>query len=382
MRKEYRWILVLVGFLSISAPLAAQEPLRWEPTLESAKRRAAASNRLVLIHFRADWCGACQKMEKEVFEQPGVAMAVQAYFVPVKVNADYFPATRRQYGVTALPTDVIITARGKPVERILGPIDAASYVAHLNRVAMSTQGGNAVGYAQNRAAPSSAAMPPNAPLQARPGYQPGNVPSDNAPRNNAANDPDDRYANYFSRPPSQPPPQRQPAPQQQQSLWGHRPVGPPAQPPFAPPQQAQAGPPAPNVPPQVAQTPAPNPPLGLDGYCPVELTENVTWVLGDRKWGALHRGRTYLFAGPEQQRRFLAQPDRYAPALAGNDVVIAVEDGRHVSGHRKHGVFFGGKVYLFTDEASLAKFSKNPNHYASRAVQSAQAGVQQRRHFR
>ena len=128
----------------------------------------------------------------------------------------------------------------------------------------------------------------------------------------------------------------------------------------------------------VVQSPAVNPPLGLDGYCPVELSENATWKKGNRLWGARHRGRTYLFVGAEQQRRFLAQPDLYAPVLSGNDVVMAVEQSRHVSGHRRHGVFFGGKVYLFSDEASLEKFSKNPHHYAKQILQAMRAGGSQR----
>ena len=51
------------------------------------------------------------------------------------------------------------------------------------------------------------------------------------------------------------------------------------------------------------------PSLVLEGYCPVTLTEKQQWVLGDHRWGATHRGSMYLFLGPEEQRRFLADPD-------------------------------------------------------------------------
>ncbi|MDA8041990.1 MAG: thioredoxin family protein, partial [Pirellulales bacterium] len=36
-------------------------------------------------------------------------------------------------------------------------------------------------------------------------------------------------------------------------------------------------------------------PLGLEGYCPVALMETGSWVEGQARWGARHRGRTYLF---------------------------------------------------------------------------------------
>ncbi len=98
-------------------------------------------------------------------------------------------------------------------------------------------------------------------------------------------------------------------------------------------------------------------------------------MLGDRRWGAIHRGRTYLFAGPEEQRRFFTDPDRYAPTASGNDVVLAAEQGQAVPGMRQHGVTFGNHVYLFSSEATLEKFSKNPNVYVNQASGSLRAGA-------
>jgi len=427
MRKYYWRFLALVGVVLYTSGAVAQQTLRWEPTLDSAKRRAAQTDRLVLIHFRADWCGACRQMDQEVFSRPDVAAAVQAHYVPVKVNADYFPATRKQYGVTALPTDVVITPQGQQIEKIFGPLDASAYVNHLMRVATAARQRGAEAYVQ---IPGS---PQNSPMEGAvaPGAAPGRQPSV------AANDPDDRYADYFARQRQQAAPMNdrygdpalsqggpQPppiAPQQHaqtqlpyappQQAWPPQPIMPPqhiqSQPPSAPPTQGSVGPPpaalglqtppagfdpspaiqppmgqSPPVQPQTAQSPVVNPPLGLEGYCPVALTDNVTWAVGNRLWGARHRGRTYLFSGPEQQQRFLAEPDRYAPVLSGNDVVAAVEQGQQIPGHRKYGVFFAGKVYLFAGEDSLTKFSKTPGHYANLAARTMQAGIPQGQHVR
>lgn len=48
-------------------------------------------------------------------------------------------------------------------------------------------------------------------------------------------------------------------------------------------------------------------------------------------------------AGPAQQQRFLADPDRYAPVISGNDAVMTVDYGQTVPGHREHGTFFGNR---------------------------------------
>ena len=63
-----------------------------------------------------------------MFTQPSVAAAIGADYVAVKVNADNFPATARQYGVTALPTTVIALPDGRPLETVQKRMDAAQYV--------------------------------------------------------------------------------------------------------------------------------------------------------------------------------------------------------------------------------------------------------------
>lgn len=106
-----------------------------------------------------------------------------------------------------------------------------------------------------------------------------------------------------------------------------------------------------------------NPPLALDGYCPVSLTEKHRWVLGNKRWGVRHEGRTYLFAGPEEQQKFLVDPDRYAPILAGCDVVQLVENSQVAEGRREYGAWFGGRVYLFGSEETFQRFSADPYRY-------------------
>jgi YHS domain-containing protein/thiol-disulfide isomerase/thioredoxin len=127
--------------------------------------------------------------------------------------------------------------------------------------------------------------------------------------------------------------------------------------------QQSAAPAAPPTAPDASGTP----PLALDGFCSVTLAEEEKWAKGDPAWGALHRGRTYLFRNQEQQQRFLADPDRYSPVLSGLDPTRYVDEGQAVAGLRQHGMWFRGKIYLFADEASLDQFSRNPEHYAQRS---------------
>ena len=124
------------------------------------------------------------------------------------------------------------------------------------------------------------------------------------------------------------------------------------------------------VAPPINQAPAGNPPNGMDGYCPVTLQEQSRWQLGDVRWGAIHRGRTYLFSGPGEQQRFMNNPDFYAPMLSGHDPVQYIESGHLVSGTREHGVFYRQQVYLFSSEKTLDRFWKAPEQYHAAAYQA------------
>ena len=113
-------------------------------------------------------------------------------------------------------------------------------------------------------------------------------------------------------------------------------------------------------------------PLGLEGYCPVSLVETGNWAEGQAQWGARHRGRTYLFSGLEEQQAFLADPDRYAPALSGDDPVVAFDSGSTVSGQRQYGVTYQQRIYLFASPESRAAFAANPQRYTSRVLLAEQ----------
>jgi len=139
------WLaLVLV---TADVALSAPQP-HWQTTLDSAKRLAAQNNQLVLVHFWAPYCTACRRMDQEVFPDPTVVATIQNYYVPVKINTEYFPATAKQYSITALPTDLIITPQGQVVAKFEGMVRSPEYAARLGQVATSARAQSQAVYAQ------------------------------------------------------------------------------------------------------------------------------------------------------------------------------------------------------------------------------------------
>jgi YHS domain-containing protein len=122
-------------------------------------------------------------------------------------------------------------------------------------------------------------------------------------------------------------------------------------------------------------------PLGMEGYCPVTLVEKGAWTEGRAQWGARHRGRTYLFAGESEQRAFLADPDRYAPALSGDDPVLAFESGTSTPGQRRYGVTYQSRMYLFSSPETRAAFAADPDRYTGQVRLAEQVGPSSSRRY-
>ncbi len=368
-----RWfsLAILVGSTSIS--LAADtNQMPWQPNLETAQHIAAQSHRLVLIPFWGPSCKPCMRLEQEVFSHAEVARALESNFVLVRLNVEEAPGTARLYGVSSIPTDVIISPSGRLVAQLQSPPTANQYVAQMNQAAVGhrellrqvavTQTQQAAATAQAPAAQQSVAMAPNGGTAGAPGTG-ATVPPNGTPGAQATAT-TDRYGEYFRQHPgaagpNAAVPDANSAAQSQLAVAGQG---------FANAQVSAAQ--HVQVPAEPPQLPQGCPPLGLSGYCPVTMVERKAWAMGDKAWGVVHRGRTYLFLGPQEKDKFLADPDRYSPVMSGLDPVLALDNQLSVPGKREFGVFLGGRIYLFADEASLQRFQQNPKRYAAEALQA------------
>ena len=112
-------------------------------------------------------------------------------------------------------------------------------------------------------------------------------------------------------------------------------------------------------------------PVGLDGYCPVELVRHEEWIDGKPQFAVEHEGRTYLMSGPQQQRLFRANPERYSPVLAGRDLVLAVNSGDLVPGRTEMCAIYDGRLFMFSSKATLDAFNESPELFLAELEQPA-----------
>ena len=369
-------IVLIIALLSLAAfaSVSQAESVRWRSNLDAAKIEATQSGKLVLLHFWTPSCGPCRALDQDVFSQAQVGDFLEQHFVPVKLNAELSPALAGAYQIDRVPSDVVLTPQGNVVAKLSCPLQADAYMGQLNNVAshytqfmsspnapaqspkQSAYGGLQVGQYNSQSAVTSATQnaPPSAApatgyttnpfigstqaarqVAAQPTAAPTSVPSQAAPQ---------RYSNPYASAPT--------TPVGQQGIAQQQPV----------PQNQIASP--------VPQLPPGSPALAFEGYCPVTLKNARKWVVGNSQFGAVHRGRTFLFTSEADRQQFLASPDTYSPVFSGLDPVLMLDQNQRMEGSRKYGYEYRGAFYLFHSQETMAHFANDPAHYATQVRQA------------
>lgn len=394
---------------------AAADNINWRSSLDQAKIEATHTGKLVMVHFYTSSCGPCKKLESDVFSQPEIAAAMERDYVPVKLNADQSPAIANAFQITRVPSEVVLTPQGNIVQKLTCPLEPVAYGAQLAKVAQQYQlrsanrtasahtpihsayAGLRIGQSGQAAQPVATTpgvvATPSGPVVTQNPYfgsasptVPGQQTNPSVPANAMPSSYRDRYAAITQQPPAvqqqavavapaaqpaKPPvievPPAAAAPQMVQSAAPPKTASPVAEAPVTPPvaSAVQAAIPAVVAEAWPPQLPPNTPELAFDGYCPVSLQQAQKWVRGDKTFGAIHRGRTYLFATDANRQKFLASPDAYSPVFSGNDPVKMLDENEKVAGSRKFGFEYRGAFYLFSSKETMARFASQPDRYSA-----------------
>jgi thiol-disulfide isomerase/thioredoxin len=80
----------------------------------------------VLLDFSATWCGPCRQMA------PEVEKLVEKGYPVKKIDIDRSPELSNRYNVSAVPTFIVVDARGKELARTKGAMPASQLAAFYN----------------------------------------------------------------------------------------------------------------------------------------------------------------------------------------------------------------------------------------------------------
>jgi len=106
----------------------------WLSSYEEAKQAALEAGLPLLLHFEADWCGACRTMDSSVLNKSQVLDLFGTTVMAVRIDADRDPSLISRFAIGSLPTDVILGPDGTEIARYVGGTSVSDYTARLSRV--------------------------------------------------------------------------------------------------------------------------------------------------------------------------------------------------------------------------------------------------------
>lgn len=336
--------ILLCGLMAHAGAVAAGSG-NWESDFETAKNRSSQTGLPLLIHFHADWCGPCRLMEREVLSTPQVVSVIGHTIVGVRVNSDHRKDLVHRFGITSLPTDVILSASGSVLSKSVGSPGRDRYVAKLKqfgRVSNVSPQPSAVAAAEtdSKSAPTAvedtvvaARKPvipdenPSQPVQGEfrnPDVQDGEPGSADLAVSSGADSGAPVVAHKRSD--SKPADDSEKLTPILKRVSDHR--------------------------------------IGLNGFCPVTLTATSAWKAGKEEFLSDYQGVRYLMSSETSLKQFQSTPEAFIPMLHGFDPVALTNDMMIVSGQVELGATYLSRVYFFSSEKNRSQFLVTPSKYA------------------
>ena len=136
MKSKYFCRGLLITFyvtICLCSIVYASNSIKWH-SYEEGKVLARVENKKVFLHFYADWCVFCAKMNKETFRDATVLSYLKNNFISVRVDIDKERPTTEKYGVRGVPANWFLTETGQPIISIPGYIAPDALLALLKEV--------------------------------------------------------------------------------------------------------------------------------------------------------------------------------------------------------------------------------------------------------
>jgi thiol:disulfide interchange protein len=89
-----------------------------------------------VVSFWAEWCDDCLRLDQQTFRDPQVVAAIEAAYVPLRVDAtEETFAVREQlerHQVNRLPTLILFDAQGREIDRVEGFVSSHDLLERWN----------------------------------------------------------------------------------------------------------------------------------------------------------------------------------------------------------------------------------------------------------
>jgi thioredoxin-related protein len=126
--------LLVAGLVWAVEGRSAAKGIRWHQ-YEEAVALGQQENKKLFLHFYADWCAFCERMDKETFKHPEVIRYLNENFIASRIDTDKQKKVAQAYRVRGLPMTWFVSESGEEISSLPGFIPAETLLNIVRYVA-------------------------------------------------------------------------------------------------------------------------------------------------------------------------------------------------------------------------------------------------------
>ena len=126
-------LVLLLLLILLPAQALAANSIKWY-SYDEGRILGKVENKKMFVHFWAEWCAYCLKMEKETFADAAVAKYLNANFIPIKVNTERERDIAAQYNIRPIPDNWFLVSNGNSISNQPGFIQADMFIKILEYI--------------------------------------------------------------------------------------------------------------------------------------------------------------------------------------------------------------------------------------------------------
>jgi thioredoxin-related protein len=126
--------LLAIGFMiATNEGNAASNSVKWY-SFDEGMALGQSQEKKIFMHFWAEWCGYCRRMEKKTFRNSSVITYLNDNFISIKVNFDTERRLVSMFKVRGLPDNWFFSKDRKDIKHQPGYIPPEKFLVMLKKI--------------------------------------------------------------------------------------------------------------------------------------------------------------------------------------------------------------------------------------------------------
>jgi thioredoxin-related protein len=126
--------LLVIGFMiTTTAGHTASNSVKWY-SFDEGMALGQSQEKRIFMHFWAEWCGYCRRMEKKTFSNSAVIAKLNENFISIKVNYDREKRLVTTFKVAGFPDNWFFSKDRKDIKHQPGYIPPEQFLVMLKKI--------------------------------------------------------------------------------------------------------------------------------------------------------------------------------------------------------------------------------------------------------